>query len=135
MNKYEENIMKIYIAHSRSFDYQNELYTPIRNNKELNEHEVILPHEFSNNSSNSRDFYKDIDLFIAECSYPATGLGIELGWTFDDNTQIYCIHKEGTKVSDSVYAVTRNVIEYKDTKDMLNCIENTITNNDVKRKK
>ena len=68
MNKYEGNIMKIYIAHSRSFDYQNELYTPIRNNKELNEHEVILPPDFSINSSNSRDYHKDIDLFIAECS-------------------------------------------------------------------
>ena len=35
--------MKIYIAHSREFDYKNELYTPIK--KVLKDHEVILPHE------------------------------------------------------------------------------------------
>lgn len=115
--------MKIYIAHSKSFDYQNELYVPIRNDKTLSVHEVLLPHEFSNTSSNRRDFYKDIDLFIAECSYPATGLGIELGWAFDDNTPIYCLHKKGTEVSRSIYAITQNILEYKDIDEMLEIIE------------
>ena len=115
--------MKIYIAHSKGTDYQNELYAPIRNDEALNEHEVILPHEFSNTSSNTRNFYKDIDLFIAECSYPATGLGIELGWAFDDNTPIYCLHKKGTEVSRSIYAITQNILEYKDIDEMLEIIE------------
>ena len=115
--------MKIYIAHSKGFDYQNELYAPVRNDESLNQHEVILPHEFSNTSSNTRDFYRDIDLLIAECSYPATGLGIELGWAFDDNTPIYCIHKKGAKVSGSIYAVTENIFEYNDIDEMLEIIE------------
>ena len=64
-----------------------------------------------------------IYLFIAECSYPATGLGIELGWAFDDNTPIYCLHKKGTEVSGSIYAITQNILEYKDIDEMLEIIE------------
>ena len=121
--------MKIYIAHSKGFDYQNELYAPVRNDETLKQYEVILPHEFSNTSSNTRDFYRDIDLLIAECSYPATGLGIELGWAFDDSTPIYCIHKKGTKVSGSIYAVTDNIFEYNDIDDMLSIIEKIVMTN------
>ena len=115
--------MRIYIAHSREFDFKNELYVPIRNDEELKELEFILPHEISDVSSNTRDFYKDIDLLIAECSYPSIGLGIELGWAFDDNTPVYCIHKKGTKVSGSIYAITQNIFEYKDIDEMLEIIE------------
>ncbi len=124
--------MKIYIAHSKGFDYQNELYAPVRNDEALKQYEVILPHEFSNTSSNTRDFYRNLDLLIAECSYPATGLGIELGWAFDDNTPIYCIHKRGTKVSGSIYAVTENVFEYNDIDDMLSIIEKIVMTNSNK---
>ena len=115
--------MRIYIAHSREFNFKNELYIPIRTDEELKKYEVILPHEISDFSSNTRDFYKDIDLLIAECSYPSTGLGIELGWAFDDNTPVYCIHKKGTKVSGSIYAITQNIFEYKDIDEMLEIIE------------
>ena len=115
--------MRIYIAHSREFDFKNELYIPIRNDEELKEHEIIFPHEISDVSSNTRDFYKDINLIIAECSYPSIGLGIELGWAFDDNIPIYCIHKKGTKVSESIYAITQNIFEYKDIDEMVEIIE------------
>ena len=124
--------MRIYIAHSREFDFKNELYVPIRTDEGLKEHEIILPHEISDVSSNTRDFYKDIDLIIAECSYPSTGLGIELGWAFDDNTPVYCIHKKGTKVSGSIYAITQNIFEYKDIDEMLKIIEDIIMKNNKK---
>jgi len=115
--------MRIYIAHSREFDFKNKLYVPIRNDEELKEQEFILPHEISDVSSNTRNFYKDIDLIIAECSYPSIGLGIEIGWAFDDNIPVYCIHKKGTKVSGSIYAITQNIFEYKDIDEMLEIIE------------
>ena len=122
--------MRIYIAHSREFDFKNELYAPIRNNEDLKGHDIILPHEISDVSSNTRDFYKDIDLIIAECSYPSTGLGIELGWAFDDNRPLYCIHKQGTKVSGSIYEISQNIFEYKNIEEMLKIIENIVMKND-----
>ena len=85
---------KIYIAHSKDIDYINELYEPLKNANFLKNYTLLLPHELSEFSYNTRDFYKDIDIFIAEVSKPATGLGIELGWAFDDNTKIYCIYTE-----------------------------------------
>ena len=118
--------MKIYIAHSKEFDYKNELYIPIRNSEKLRKHEIILPHAIDSNSSNTREFYKDIDIFIAEVSKPGIGLGIELGWAFDENKPIYCIYKSGFNVSRSVYTITKNVYKYKDTSEMLKIIKDIV---------
>ena len=118
--------MRIYVAHSREYDFKNELYVPIRNCEKFSEHEIILPHELHDTSSNTRDFYKDIDIMIAECSYPSVGLGIELGWAFDDNIPIYCIHKKNMKISGSINAVTQNVYSYSSIEEMLTLIENIL---------
>ena len=116
--------MKIYVAHSRSFDYVNELYKPIRDN--IHGYEIILPHENNSNDPHDREFYKNIDLFIGEVSYPATGLGIELGFAYDDNKPIYCIYKKGNKISSSVKAITNNIYEYSNIDEMVKIIENII---------
>ena len=92
----------------------------------LDDYELILPHEENENSSNTREFYKNIDIFIAEVSKPGIGLGIELGWVFDENKPIYCIYKSGTKVSKSVYSLTKNVYEYSDTSEMLMIIKEIV---------
>lgn len=117
--------MKIYIAHSRDFDYENELYLPLKNSNIFKGHELILPHD-GNNYKHDRDYYKDIDLVIAEVSYPSIGLGIELGFLYDDNKRIYCIHKSNMKISSSINAVTENIYEYKNKEDMLNIVEDII---------
>ena len=117
---------KIYVAHSKDIDYINQLYIPLRNTNFLNNFEVILPHEDSENSSNTREFYKDIDVFIAEVSKPGIGLGIEIGWIYDENKPIYCIHKSDTKVSKSIYTVTNNIYEYNDTNEMLDIIKEIV---------
>ena len=96
--------MKIYIAHSREFDYQTELYTPIREDTNLPQDDIILPHEPSHDPKHSRDFYRKLDLMIAEVSYPATGL----------------------RPSGSIYAVTDHVLTYSSSAEMLNLIEKII---------
>ena len=85
--------MRIYIAHSKDINYIEDLYKPLRNDSFFKNHELILPHETDINSANTREFYKTIDVFIADCTEPATGLGIEIGWAYDDNKKIYCISK------------------------------------------
>lgn len=70
--------MVIYIGHPKSIDYKR-LYQLIRSDEELMEYDIILPHEYDDNGANSREFYQTIDIFIAEISEKATGLGIELG--------------------------------------------------------
>ena len=117
--------MKIYVAHSRDFDYLNELYKPIREDEFFNQFDIVLPHE-KERPNNTRDYYKSIDLFIAECSYMATGLGIELGFAYDDGTPIYCLHRFDKKISGSIYAVTNNIYEYHDKDEMVKILKRII---------
>lgn len=118
--------MRIYIGHSKKIDYINELYEPLKKETFFNEHELLLPHDESEFSSNTREFYKTIDIFIAECSDAATGLGIELGWAYDDNKKIYCIYKKGKKISESLKSVTNNFYEYNDLSEMVNIVKSII---------
>lgn len=111
--------MKIYVAHSKDIDYKSKLYQPLRNCKVLKNEQLIFPHEISKDSYNTRDFYKSLDLFIAEVSIPATGLGIELGWAYDDNLPIYCLYKKGKKPSSSIYSITDQVLEYQNEKELV----------------
>ena len=117
--------MKIYVAHSRDFDYVNELYIPLKNDAYFKQFELILPHE-SDNYKHDREFYKNIDLVIAEVSFPSIGLGIELGFLYDDKKDVYCIHKKNKKISGSVKVVTENIFEYENSVDMINTIKNII---------
>ena len=118
--------MKIYIAHSKSIDYKNDLYKPIQESSLFIENEIIFPHQKSDDSNNTREFYKTIDLVIAECSMPATGLGIELGWLYDDNKIIYCIYKKGNKLSSSIKTITNKIFEYENKNDMLDIINKIV---------
>lgn len=121
--------MKIYIAHSREFDYEKELYWSIRASKKLPQADIILPHEPGYDNQQDRDFYRHLDLIIAEVSYPATGLGIELGWAADDHTPIACIYRAGRKYSGSLHAVTDHFYEYNSNEELQAAIEHIIAKN------
>ncbi len=118
--------MKIYIAHPKKLDYKENLYKPIREDKELQKYDILLPHEKTSNSSNPREFYKDLSVMIAEVSVPATGMGIELGWAYDDGVPIYCIYQKNSKVSGSLKCLTSHFIEYTSEEDLLDIIKNII---------
>lgn len=118
--------MKIYFGHSKDFDFENEYYKPIENSEILTNEELIFPHKNNSNILFGRDFYKSLDLFIAEVSYSAIGLGIELGYARDDNVPVYCFYKKGTKPSSSLKSVTDNIIEYESLEDLVNKIEKIV---------
>lgn len=118
--------MKIYIAHSKLINYIDELYKPIKEMNIYKNHEIFFPHENDSNSNNTREFYKTIDIVIAECSEPATGLGIELGWLYDDNKKIYCLYRNDKKISSSIRVLTDSIYEYSDIEEMKEIINNII---------
>lgn len=118
--------MKIYLAHSRKMNYKEELYKPLRKDSFFKDYELILPHEKSDLSSNEREFYKNIDIFIADCSEAATGLGIELGWAYDDNKIIYCIYQSGKYISNSLKAITNNFYEYANIDEMIEIVKEIV---------
>ncbi len=118
--------MKIYFGHSKDFDYVNEYYKPIEENKILQREILIFPHKNDTINKNERSFYTNLDLFIAEVSYKATGLGIELGWASDDYIPIYCFYKKGTKPNSSLKCITNNIIEYNSLEELTNKLEQIV---------
>ena len=117
--------MRIYVAHATNYDYVNELYKPIRDCDDLKRYDVVLPHE-EKNYIHTRDYYNSFSLAICEVSYPSVGLGIELGFLYDSNIPIYCFYKKDSNYSKSIMAVTKNIIEYTDSNDLVNKIKETI---------
>ena len=116
--------MKIYVGHSSSFDFKQELYRPLRDSELDEKHEIVLPHEDSNELFDSKEFLRnECDLFIAEVSRPSTGLGIELGWADEYDVPILCVHKSGSDVSSSLEAVTDDIEEYENSRDLVSIME------------
>lgn len=120
--------MNIYVAHSNKFDYIKKLYEPIKNAKSLSMHNIFFPHDEENKLVKTKEIIKNYDLVIAEVSLPATGLGIELGWADDSNTPILCIYEKGAKISSSLKFITNNFIEYDNSEDLIEKINDFLNN-------
>jgi nucleoside 2-deoxyribosyltransferase len=118
--------MRIYVGHSKKSEYRSELYEPLRNSRLNEEHEIVLPHEKSDAPFNSKEFLQTCDLMIAEVSYPATGLGIELGWADALGIPIMCVYKKGAKVSGSLNGMTKDFVEYSSGDELVDGIERVI---------
>ena len=118
--------MIIQLWHLRDSDFSTELYNPIKNSSFFSEHQWIFPHDWI--VVNSRESLKTVDLFIAEVSQPATGLGIELGYASSYGKNILCISKKGSKISSSLRYLTDDFIEYEDIEDMIQKIWNFLKN-------
>ena len=115
--------MRIYVAHSKKYDFKNELYLPIRSSSLNSLHDFTLPHEKSDLPFNSRDFIPTCDLVIAEVSYAGTGIGIELGWADAAKVPIVCIYKKGTDLAGSLKVVTSVFLEYSSTAEMIDKVQ------------
>jgi hypothetical protein len=113
-------MLNIYIGHATCYDYKNDLYIPIKKTNYYNQLNIILPHDQSDDLYDSINFFKNCDLVIAEGSYPSTGLGIELGCAyFLNNVPITAIYKSGFKLSTSIKSIATNIIEYTDSNDLI----------------
>jgi hypothetical protein len=117
--------MRIYISHSREFDFENELYEPIRESHLDSEHDFFLPHE-NNKEVITKDIIKNSDLVVAEVSFPSTGQGIELGWAESFGVPVCCIYKSGTTYTNSLRAITDSIFEYSGIEELLQALEKAI---------
>ncbi len=109
--------MLIQVWHARNSDCQNELYEPIKNAYFFPDHTWIFPHD--GEEVDSRESLKNVDLFLAEVSTPATGLGIEIWFASAHGKRILCVYKKWSKISSSLRLVTENFIEYGSTEDII----------------
>ncbi|HVT00973.1 MAG TPA: hypothetical protein VHE53_01925 [Patescibacteria group bacterium] len=110
--------MKIYVSHSRSFDFKIELYDVLKNSA-INA-EFIFPHLESDEPFDVKSLFenKGCDLVLAEASYPGTGQGIELGWASMMDIPIISVCKSGSKISSSLKMISKEVVEYSSPEDL-----------------
>jgi len=109
--------MRIFVSHSRNYNYVDNLYDPLQNSQLSLKHEILLPHKNDNNIS-TKDIIKNSDLLIAETSFSSTGQGIELGWANLFKVPVICIYKEGVSPPKSLKFITKRFISYKSEEDM-----------------
>lgn len=112
--------MRIYVSHSRIFDFKKDLYDVIER-AQLN-HAFIFPHKDSEESFNSKELFQnhECDMVLADGSYQATGQGIELGWANILGIKIVTIYKKGSHLSHSLKNISEEVIEFTDPDDLIN---------------
>lgn len=127
--------MKIYITHSKKWNYQHMLYEPLKNSEFSKKHEIFFPHDLENKNENSKKTIETSDYIIAEVSLPSTGMGIELGWAEDRGIPILCVSQEGYYVSGALNFITNQFIQYNDREDLVQKIERYFEKQEKKIKK
>lgn len=115
--------INVYFGHSKELDYQT-YYEELLKTEELSDCNLILPHLKDKNSLNGVELYtKDnMDIFIAETSLKATGLGIELGLSYTNGIPIICLYKKGTKTSNSLKSISNRFYEYENLEDFIRIV-------------
>src|ERR1035437_6827398 len=113
--------MKIYVSHGTNFNFRDELYKPLQESPLAKKHEFIFPHEKNGEQYPSKQLFADkaCDLVLAEVSFPSTGQGIELGWAGLMEIKTVCFSKVGSKISDSLKIVSKDLSVYKDRADFI----------------
>jgi hypothetical protein len=112
--------MKIYVSHSTQYNFKEELYKPLKNSKIYSKHQIILPHDNSDELFNSKDLFNSgCDCVIAEVSTQSLGIGIELGWANSNDIQIICIYRKGCRLSSALKKISMTFIEYETEQDLL----------------
>lgn len=111
--------LKIYVGHASGFDYQHQLYAPLKSSHLWQQHTFLLPHDQTETSHNTKPFISQCDLMLAEVSYPSTGLGIELGWAECAKRKIWFLFQKDCQPSLSLKLLSDHFIEYADLAELI----------------
>ena len=119
--------MRIYLTHSKRFDYKKELYEPIKQSYLNDIHDFVLPHESSDKFFDSQQYIRDkCDLVIAEVSYDSIGLGIEICQADVYQVPVTCIYKEGKSVANSLTKIGDMFEQYSNDLELISGIDKII---------
>ena len=109
--------MKIQVGHSRDFDFVKELYEPIKKAIFFTDHEFIFPHDWK--EIDSKETLKNIDIFIADVSYPSIWLGMELWFASLYGKKIICVYRNWNNISSALTHVSDILLPYKNSAEMV----------------
>lgn len=117
--------MRIFVAHSSSFDFKTKLYDPLRGSALNAVHEILFPQEGEIEEITS-EMIKDCDVLIAEVSMPSLGTGIEMGWADSYQRPVIALYEKGKTPSFSIDNVVTDRIEYDGPEDMIQKIDTAL---------
>jgi hypothetical protein len=117
--------MKIYLVHSTKYNFKDELYQPLIDSPLYQQHQIILPH-ITDHWLHSKEIIKSSDLVIAEVSFPAIGLGIELGWAEYAKVKVICIYQADKQLSKSLSAVFNSFVPYSNSAELITKLQDAI---------
>lgn len=120
--------MQIYLSHSNSFNYEAELYRPIKRSDLNKIHYITFPLEHSS-TFNRQEHIEESDLVIAEVSYPSKEQGTELGWAYRYQVPIVCIYKKGQKYDNSLKVITKHFVQYESSQSMPEALQKYLLEN------
>lgn len=118
--------MKVFFAHATDHSFKNEAYRAIRDSHLNAKHAITLPQEQGFQPPMPREIIIAHEILIAECSYPSTGKGIELGWCHSAGIPILCLYNEKYAPSGSLKNVASQIAIYKDYEEMVQKMEEFI---------
>jgi len=118
--------MKIFFAHATDHSFKYDAYKAIRASAINQKHAFTLPQEQGFQPPMPQDIIIAHDILVAECSFPSTGQGIELGWMHSLKKPVLCLYREDAKPSGSLRNVAHEIGVYKDFDDMIKKIETFI---------
>ncbi len=104
--------MKIYVGHSTAFDFERELYEPLKGSVLFQAYDFHFPHDGNYAPENTKEIIKNAALFLAEVSYPSTGLGIELGWAEAFGVPVIAFYRVDKTPSQAIHIITDKVYSY-----------------------
>ncbi len=123
-----KSMKTVYFGHSRSFDFEKEWYEPIRALNFAIGINAIFPHDAQGEGIDTKELFESgCALFVAEVSFPSTGLGIELGYAKMLQVPTVCFFKKGASVSGSIKRITDDCIEYSDTDDLQKKLQKVVS--------
>lgn len=112
--------MNIYVSHSSSYDFETELYDPLRQLSP--DHTLYFPHTGENEGSYSKPIISGSDVVLAEVSHSSSGQGIELGWADAMGVPIVCFYRNDATVSKALAIICTEFITYTSTDEMLSLV-------------
>jgi len=109
--------MKVYIGDS---DVRHtELYDLLMKSKTLS----LCTFVYKKDINNEKELLKNCDVMIADISYPTIPLGIELGWADIYDVDIICVCVKGTAISSHLTRMSKDILTYTDSTDMVEKLE------------
>lgn len=114
---------KVYVSHSKNFNYKIQLYKPLKKLKGI---EFVFPHKGTRKITSSKNTIKSCSAMIVEVSKPSYGVGIEIGWANSFGIPIIFIYKKGSKISSSLKIVSKKFIEYDKIENVLDKLSKSV---------